>query len=178
MPSPKTIHLFERLRSLGLISKGEVDRAAIQRLSRTRGIDLARELTDLTAARHQTRHTSLFAHSASLSLGGGRQYCSSTICRTERALALAQFSVLYSDAVYVKNFLADHVPHPGGINHKTDERFQESFYDDIVILNHLEPALTSRRLVLFTPPLTHCPHCLVVGALDRESSARLDIELH
>jgi hypothetical protein len=173
----KSSEFFDRLRSAGLIRKGEANREAIVRLTRTEIIDTAHHLAEMTSAAENVRENSLFAHSASLSLGGGRQYCSSAICRTERAFALAQFGVLYSDRVYVHNFLADHVPHPGHGLPSDDEKLRDRFYDDLVILNHLEPAFNRGSLVLFTPPLGLCPQCLASEALGEDAALQLRSEV-
>lgn len=165
--------LYERLARAGFLRFGKIDKSKVASSPVAELIDLAAAIAEDTSAQQVRREKSIFAQSASLSLGGGRQYCSLLDCRMEAVYQLSQFALLYCDRVYVRNILTDHIPHPGGIRWNKEERFREEFANDLIILNEMRPLVDKRIIIPFTPPLNYCPHCLAVQGLGRDADARL-----
>jgi hypothetical protein len=143
-------HFFELLENTGLIRDEVVDADKIAHAKVSTLVEIAEQSAELTSADRLTSESSIFAHSASLSLGATRAYCSAETCRiTEtcrinRAYELAQFALLYSDRVYIKNFLADHAPNATRRRVSSDTRFRDYFCQDIRILNEFTPSYYCR----------------------------------
>lgn len=165
--------LYERLARAGFLTFGKVNKSKVASSPVADLIDLAAEIAQDTSAEQLSREDSIFAQSASLPLGGGRKYCHVLKCRSERIYQLSQFALLYCDRVYVKNFLTDHIPHPGGIRWSDEDRFREEFTNDLTILNEMRPVVEKGILIPFTPPLNCCPHCLAAQGLGPDADARL-----
>ena|SRR5215212_4326598 len=98
--------LFELLENAEYIKGNAVNLDRIQRATLTEIIDLGNESAELTSAKQIPRSQSAFAHSASLSLGGGRDPCGELECRIKNIEDLSQFAAFYSDKVYVHNILS------------------------------------------------------------------------
>ena len=171
--------LYERLARAGFLKFGKVNKSRVASTPVTDLIDLAAEIAEDTSAEQLGREQSIFAQFASLSLGGGREYCSNLECRKKRINELAQFALLYCDRVYVKNFLTDHIPHPGGKTWKDEDEFRQEFTNDLTILNEMRPLVKKGIIIPFTPPLNYCPHCLASHSLGRDADTRLEaLEKH
>src|SRR5437879_2009746 len=105
-------HFIDHLENTGLIRNGTVNMRKIARARLSTLADIAAESTEITSAEHLKREQTIFAHSASMSLGGDRtDHCGNLECRLQRAYELAQFSTLYSDRVYVRNFSSRYLPY-------------------------------------------------------------------
>jgi hypothetical protein len=134
---------FELLENTGLIRNEVVDADKIAHAKVSTLVEIAEQSAELTSADRLASESSIFAHSASLSLGATRAYCSAETCRINRAL-------LYSDRVYIKNFLADHAPNATKRRVPSDTRFREYFSQDLRILNELRPLITAGVIVPFS----------------------------
>lgn len=165
--------LYEKLARAGFLRFGEIKKSKIASTPVASLIDFAAEIAEDTSGAQLGRERSVFAQSASLSLGGGRQYCSNLDCRKERISELAQFALLYCDRVYISNFLTDHIPHPGGTAWEDEDEFHQEFTNDLIILNEIRPLVEKGIIVPFTPPLNYCPHCLAAHSLGHDADARL-----
>lgn len=144
--------LFELLRNTGFIKDDEVDIDRVARATPTEIIDLSTESAELTSAEHMPRNRSAFAHSASLSLGGGGEPCMELKCRTKRVNELIQFAALYSDKIYIHNFLSNFAAHKqdapdeAGISH-----MRKVLANDLQVLSQLRPLIEAGRIVPITP---------------------------
>lgn len=165
--------LYEKLACAGFLRFGKVNKSKIASTPVASLIDFAAEIAEDTSGAQLGRERSVFAQSASLSLGGGRQYCSNLDCRKKRINELSQFALLYCDRVYINNFLADHIPHPGGERWEDEDEFHQEFTNDLIILNEMRPLVEKGIIVPFTPPLNYCPHCLAAHSLGHDADARL-----
>lgn len=132
-------------------------------------LDLADQSADLTQPRELLLN-STFSHTASTELGGGRSPCASLNCRAKQATELAQFSALYSDRVYINNFLASPF-----IQHGLSESdFRKSYFDDLVIIGILRPLIQAGRIVLITPRKNICLRCSVEEVLHGDPDKKFD----
>lgn len=167
--------LFDLIEKSGFLRKDEVNLSLIERLSTAEIIDFAERSLEVTSVREHPGEKSIFSHSASLSLSGGRWPCSSLNCRLARAQELAQFAALFSDRVYINNFLGDHAIHPE-VEDSLDDTIrwlrQRNFAEDLVVFIHLRPLIEAGRIIPISPP-EYCPHCLAPRSLGKADDRRL-----
>jgi len=100
--------VLEHIRRRGLASRGRVDIEKILSLSKRRLLDIAEELASLTPGKGQRQTQGISSHTASASLGGGREGCAYLGCRGERLDSLARFAAFYSDRVFIRNYFCDY----------------------------------------------------------------------
>ena len=119
-----------------------------------------------------SREVSLFAHSASLSLGGDRtDYCGTLSCRLSRAYQLAQFASLYSDRVYIRSFLLKYLPQTLKAYRGFEDILKVRLVEDLTVISELRPLISKGVIVPFSPPTTYCPCCLAKLYLGNEFEA-------
>lgn len=148
--------IFDLLRSKGIFSRGRVSAEKIGALSKVKIIDLAETLRESTLAHPDGDQRRLFAHSASLSLGGGRVDCEGFDCRLRSLSETARFAALYSDRVYINNFFSDYIH----LKVRDEDALREAFHEDLQLLSFLRPLLDRKLVVLLTPSEHICPRCL------------------
>lgn len=163
-------HLFELLENVGWISGNTVtdrlDRASVDDI-----LQVVKDSAQVTAASDLVPVDSVFEHSATLSLSGGRHPCASIECRRSRIDELARFAAFYSDRVYIRNILSDHSVHPD--KHIPVEELRDDIRDDLTLLIELRPLVEAGRIVPLTPPGNRCPRCL--WERDAHSEERLKL---
>ena len=164
--------LFEQLENAGFIHGTTPIRYAIEHASTVDILDLAQESCGLTSAKDIPQDNSILAHSASISLGCGRWPCEALECRLNRAEQLAQFAALYSDRVYIRNFLSDYVEHLDDEHLPDESALRKKFADDLEILTYLRPLIDSGKIVPITPP-NYCLHCLAKHSLGLRDGRQL-----
>src|ERR1044071_9429474 len=151
--------LFEQLENAGYIKGDSVDLEKVQRATLTEIIELSTESAELTSAEQLIREKNSFAHSASLSLGGGIHPCSNLPCRLRRADELSQFAALYSDKVYIQNFLARWAVSKHAIEDSAALRMHLA--NSLEVILRLRPLINANRVIPVTTPESSCPHCLL-----------------
>lgn len=167
--------LFEYLTNKGLLKGNKVNESVIAHLQRSAFPEIAEEATSLTSAQDVSRESSIFSHSASLSLGGGRFPCCSMSCRRERIAQLLQFAAFYSDRVYMKNFLEDYL--------RSDEYdtavedLRADLYDDLRILLDIYPFIQKGIIIPVTTPEFSSPDKLAVQSFGENADMRLREQL-
>jgi len=109
-------------------------------------------LTEITSHEKYEHEYSIFHHAASHALGVGKYPCSSFNCRFEKLQQLFQFSALYSEKVYIRNFLQYNFT-------KKKKDIVNDFHNDIFFLCLLLPFIEAGRIELVSFP-HYCPHCL------------------
>ncbi len=174
MPDPNP--LFEQLEVAGLLGRDGVQSNRVRAASKEDLFELAEQSQLVTSADFLQPAQTVFEHSASVSLGGGRQPCADLKCRMKRVQELARFAALYSDRVYIRNPLMDHIVTHRHRRGMEDADVRRHFHDDLIILNELRPLIEAGRVVPITPPGNRCPHCLWERDLASEESARLTPE--
>lgn len=130
-------------------------------------LEFCNELSEITSIKNFNKQNSLYTHSASIGLGGGRQPCCAVNCRLKRTQELAQFASLYSDRVYINNFAHEHVLHSEHLADNQD-KFRKEFAHDIIIYSYLLPLIDKG----FVVPVSHmnmCPHCLTTSCHDQSA---------
>lgn len=162
--------LFEQLDNSGFVRNGELNLSLIEHSSPIDIIDFAQESINITSAENFNKDNSVFSHSASLALGGGRSPCASLECRIKKVKELTQFATFYADRVYIHNFLGDYKKHVDRPLNETEIR--KNFADDLRILLELRPLIESGRIIPITAPY-YCPHCLVKHSFGQEDDRRL-----
>ena len=164
--------LFEQLENAGYLRGREVKVDKIAAAETKDLIDLANQSVELTAASAETRDASLFTHSAAISLGAGRVPCSSPSCRLARARGVAQFACLYSDRVYVHNFLQDFTSHAGHARTFDPDWLRRNFATDLLVLSELRPIIEAGKMMVvgFSDA---CPSCLAQRGLGMDVNRRL-----
>ena len=121
-------------------------------------IEARMQSADATSAESMKREDSIFSHSASLSLGGGRRPCRALECRLKRSDELARFAALYSDKVFIHNFIADQELH-STTDSNLEDYARETFINDVAVMLSLRPLIEAGRIVPVTPPHV-CDHCI------------------
>ncbi len=166
--------LFELLQKANLLNKRGVNKEALLRIDFSKLLYLSLQAKEITSSKDMPRENSIFSHSASISLSGGRSPCSEAECRIDRANQLAQFAALYSDRVYIRNFFADYIESPYNllpINLEQELFFKTHFYNDLLVLNHLRPLIEKGKIIPITPP-NYCLDCLTIDTFGKEASKR------
>lgn len=148
--------VFTFLRGKNLVRRNKPNIDVLKRLARTEIHDLAQELVEISTRTDIERESTVFAHSASLSLGGGREECRELSCRLRRLESLARFVLLYSDRAYINNFFSDY----HHFRNWPQDRLQATFHEDLLILLEMKSLLESGFIQLFAPSADVCPHCL------------------
>jgi hypothetical protein len=136
-------------------------------------LDFCMENIELTKATDLPPENSIFTHSASISLGGGRYPCMALDCRLKHVKELAQFAALYSEKVYIKNLFSDHIEHIGEKGAINETELKRSFADDLQIYIQLLPLIEAGIIVPITPP-HYCSHCLLKTNFGDNAKHRLD----
>ncbi len=152
--------LFTQLENSGVIRGNEVVFDVVKKLSANRIFELAEEASELTAVNQVPHATSLFEHSATISLSGGRHPCEGLSCRLQRVSELARFAALYSDHVYIRNPLMHYNIHVEKRKNVNISILRKELFEDLLVMNELRPLVEAGRIVPITPPGTRCPHCL------------------
>jgi len=164
--------LIEQIDNAGLVKNGEVNHEAMSKLTAFDIIEFANQAVELTSVNELPSAKDLFAHSASLSLGGGRWPCAELGCRLDRAYQLAQFAAFYSDKVYVHNFIGNYLRHLDSEEYPDEDRMSFNFMMDISVLQFLRPLIESELIVPISTDI-FCPHCFVERVLKQENDKRL-----
>lgn len=164
--------VFEQLEKAGFIRGSTVKRSAIEHASAVDILDLAHESCELTSAIDLPKNSSVLAHSASLSLSGGRWPCSALDCRRNRAEKLAHFAALYGDLVYMRNLFCDYLEHMEHEQLPDEAALRTEFAEDLELLAYLRPLIESRIIIPVTPP-HYCLGCLAKKSLGHEDDKQL-----
>ena len=168
----KTI-LFERLEKAGLIKRGHVHLDSAVRMPFAKALDLLDTVTADTNQLSDHIHVSAHTSCASFGLGGGRDECWQIGCRIKAVDELARFAALYSDQVFVHNYLADNAPSWGHPPDEDSTEFRQSLIDDLQILLHIRPLIEEGRIIVLTPPATTCPYCYAKRLFGTQADKRL-----
>lgn len=169
--------LFEHLENAGLVRRGQPQLSRIYSLTAEEIAELGSESELITSVSELPREQGAFAHSATLSLGGGRTPCATVECRMRHADRLTSFATLLSDRVYVHNFLSDHAdPPPPGDVAELDER-RAVLAEDIHVLLRLRPLIEANLVVPVSSTAAYCDYrCIALGAFGPESERRFERE--
>ncbi len=166
--------IFQVIRKAGLAGRSDVRQDRVYSAPLRTLIDVSTEIGELTSPALLTRSQNLYSHAASLSLGGGRDWCSGLTCRLRRARELAQFALLYSDRVYIDNFLAGYETRVDSSEPDDDALLRALFLDDLKVLYELKPSLEAGTVVPFSRPVGLCTHCLASAHLGDDGRQRID----
>lgn len=172
----KSSPLLDLLDNAGLFVDERIDERRVVRMSAGRLSDLGGQAAELTRVNAAPPEPGALAHSATLSLGGGAEPCASVECRMKHIDQLVPFAALYSDRVYVHNFLSDHehTPHAGFVPSLQDRRF--TLLNDLRIIQRVRPLIEAGLLVPVTAIGNRCPHCVALGAFGAGADSRLEKE--
>ncbi len=156
----------------GLIVDGKPVFKRIRNVSLSQIAGLCQQSGDISSYENLHPVPSIFYHTASLPLGGDRYPCSSISCRLQKVKELAQFAALYSDKVYIRNFLYDHAEEK--MLTKLDKDFVvKKFLDDLIVFSTLLPLVKAGKVQLVTFQRI-CPHCLSVKSLHQNAGPQYD----
>lgn len=164
--------LIEQLQNADLIKGSKVNIQKIDKISVKRLLELSTETSELTTAAKLEPEKSPFTHSATLSLGGGKEPCCVLACRLKHAKQLAQFAAFYSDRVYIYNFLADYAVHAEKHGLPNKDEFKKDFAEDLTVFVELLPLIKTGKIVPITPPKHVCPRCFSDIALGQDTDKR------
>jgi hypothetical protein len=151
--------IFQILLRKDFIKGNEVAIDKVRNTSVSTLIDIAKTIFDITSAADFGRENSIFAHSASFSIGGGRRPCADLDSRMTHIDQLARFSALYSDRVYIYNFMSDYLT--GDIDPTKESEFRTNFTNDLIMLNSVRPLIERNILVPYSFPKIDCINGLV-----------------
>jgi len=117
-----------------------------------------------------------FSHIATLSLGGATAPCAGLDCRIRHIDQLVPFAALYSDRVYVHNFLSDNAEHAhSGHATSLDER-RYKLLDDLQVILRVRPLIEAGLIVPVTATGERCNQCVAVGAFGTGADKRFSSE--
>ncbi len=174
---PESIPLLEFLENAGLVHGLRVNEDRIRRLSATRLSDIGQEAASITMAEGINAAAGAMTHAASLPLGGGVYTCSNVGCRIKRIDQLSQFAALYSDRVYIDNFLREH-------HHEEDEGdpgstawHRRRLGDDLKVLLRIRPLIEAGLVVPVTVTDEVCAQCVAREVFGVNADKRFAREL-
>ncbi|MBA7687677.1 hypothetical protein ES703_96141 [subsurface metagenome] len=148
---------FEHLKKKNILSRSGVDKRSIEKLSKMKIIDLSEQLLDICSSVEEKRQPTTFKHFSSLSLGGGIEECASLECRLKKIDQLARFAVLYSNKVYIRNFLGDYEH----LKNEPKIELLERLFNDLCIIWYIRPLIEKGHISLLSPIKHMCPYCFV-----------------
>jgi len=148
--------VIEYLKDQNILGKTGPVVKTINSLSLNKFVSIAENIENITKKHHQPASNTIFSHSASSNLGGGSTECQFVDCRIERITCLARFAVLYSDKVFIDNFLTDYT----GIDDRSilDEA-KNRFIDDLIVLNTIKPIIEQGYVDFFASEKNVCFTC-------------------
>ena len=170
------IALFE---NSNIIQDGKLNINKIKKSTLSQLMDFCGQFSEITSYDNVKPETSIYSHSASVSLGGGRSPCRYIGCRLEKVYQLTQFAAFYSDKIYFNNFLYGYLL-PGGHRGNDKKYVKGQIIEDLVVMSYLYPYIKSGNVL----PVTFnniCPDCLVVTSAkgstnDKYKKACKDLE--
>ncbi|WP_461412854.1 hypothetical protein [Gemmatimonas sp.] len=165
---------MEAFENAGLITDGQVVDQRIRQMSATEIIDFAQQTAELTSIDAIPAARTQFTFSATTTLGGGTSPCSAYGCRLRHVSGLREFAALYSDRVYVHNFLAEHYSHPRELAALGDDQVRARFWNDVSIIRELLPMISAGIVAPVTLTGAICPHCFAES--HPESQLAIQIE--
>lgn len=166
--------LFDMLENADLVQNNQLNLDKIQSMPSKEIFDLATQSTILTSGQDLPREKTIFAQSASLSLGGGSWPCRNVDCRLKNVTQLAQLAALYSDRIYIRNYLANYVSHPELNSYIQEDDLRSDFADDLTVILYLRPLIESGKIIPLTPP-KYCVHCLTTHSFGPDADGRFDL---
>ena len=162
-----SIELVELIKENNFVKRGEVNHRLIQNTPIKKLIRFVEELVNLTTIDLSIKSDNYFSLSSSLPLSGGREGCWEVSCRANRLRNLAQFAALYSDKIYIKNYMSAYSDQDIFSDNFDEYQFKSNFTDDIMLFNMISPLLRGGIIVPITPPTIYCPHCLAERYIGR-----------
>jgi len=157
-----------------LIKHGKVNKSNIFNLPFVKIIDIIDSITQETSETKIVGKPSIHTHCATFGLGGGRDECWNIDCRLSAVQDMARFAALYSDKVYIHNFLADFSPTWGHPPEEDNADFRHEISNDLEVLLHLKPLIDIERVILFTPTKMLCPYCYAKLVFGKGAEKRLE----
>lgn len=164
--------MLEQIDNADLVKHGKVNKDAVDKMSVFDIIEFAQKSKELTVFKEEENPNALFSHSASASLSGSAWPCGNLSCRLEQSESLAQYAAFYSDKVYIKNFIIDHLNHLQNDNPPNEDVMKCRFYSDLCVMQNSRPLIENGLIV----PISFrfcCPDCFVQQILDHESEEKL-----
>ncbi len=150
--------LFELLENSGLLKKGAVNSSHIATSSVDDLLELSKQSAQITSVTNAPSATTTFTHSATLPLSGWPTPCVSVKCRVNNVRNLGQFAALYSDRVYVPNFLASHADH-WDPNEQGSAELRENIKNDVEVLVAVRPLIENGHIIPVSPQSGVCARC-------------------
>jgi hypothetical protein len=144
--------------------RGKPNEGAISKANLDDIFDFCTQFSEITSYENIESRQTIYTHSSSEGIGGGRAPCGTLSCRSNKIDELIQFSTLYSDRVYIKNFFHDLLPVKS--SNPMEDWIRYQFANDIPLLLRLYPLIKSGNIV----PVTFtgfCPHCLTIESLSQ-----------
>lgn len=155
---------LEQLLNTEFINGDSPDEKAIEKASLEDIYEFVDSSSGFTDFRKIQPATSLFSHTAALSLGGGRTPCINLPCRLRRAENLAQIAAFYSDQVFVRNVLSDGYYHLFKDPDENEAEIRQRFAHDLKVQLHLFPYFQA-GIIIPVSANGYCPHCMANLAL-------------
>src|SRR3982751_4252424 len=156
--------LLDLLDNAKLLQGERINVRRVLRLSGRQITDIGEQAAAVTKPSVDASSRDRFSHTATLSLGGSTAPCAGLDCRIKHIDQLVPFAALYSDRVYVHNFLSDHAEHAhSGYVVSLEER-RYKFLDDLQILLRVRPLIQAGLIVPVTATGERCNQCVALGA--------------
>lgn len=168
--------LIEKMKESNFIKNGEVNLDLIHKLPVKKLVKFAEDSIILTSIDQKPENENFFSLSSSLPLSGGREGCCELTCRKNRLRNLSQFAALYSDKIYIKNYMSSYADNFHTTADFDEYEFKSDFADDIVLFNMISPLLRDGIIVPITPPTNYCPHCLAEKFIGKNKGELIDKE--
>ena len=160
------------LRKSGVIKGNTPNIINIQKMSVKKIFNIIEESVEATTSIKIKPNISKFTHSASLSLSGTRKPCQHLKCRINKISQVARFAALYSDQVYIHNFLSNYLMHPLPIENINEEELKNNFIEDIIVYSKISPLIESNIIIPYVAPKNICPNCLAEKSFGTNAGKR------
>lgn len=169
--------LFHKLKSYNLIRSGMANVNVIDNLSFSKILDYIDDISNLTSQVKIQNPNSIYVQTAALALGGGRDECVAYGCRHKKLLELARYAALYSDKVFIHNFISDYSPTFGHPPKKDSIDLRKKIYDDLNLFLSIKPLIEHGIIIPFIPQGHFCLGCLTEQTFGLNARKKLKIIL-
>jgi hypothetical protein len=168
--------LLELLENSGLVHGDQIDERRVLKLSAGQLSDLGAEAAAVTRPEDVRSAPGSLTHTSTLSLGGGTEPCVNLACRLRHIDQLVPFAALYSDRVYIHNFLSnlEHEPHSVYIPSLIERRY--TLLDDLQVIERIRPLIEAGLIVPVTSTGEVCNQCIARGAFGTDADKRFKRE--
>ena len=168
--------LLDLLDNAKLLQGDRIDLRRVLKLTAAQIGDIGKQAATITKPAAVEAGRDRFTHTATLSLGGAAEPCAGLDCRIKHIDQLVPFAALYSDRVYVHNFLSEHGEHAHSGYAPSIDECRYKLLDDLQVILRVRPLIEAGLIVPVTATGEVCNQCVALGAFGTGADKRFSRE--